>query len=97
MPEGVEATIHVEVVHAEPRRATIRSYCIAVPATVADALRLAAADPDFPALPRDATVGVFGRPVHRDHLLAEGDRVEIYRGPAVDPKAARRARAKNAR
>jgi putative ubiquitin-RnfH superfamily antitoxin RatB of RatAB toxin-antitoxin module len=98
MPEGLPASIiHVEVVHAEPRCARIKSYRIAVPATVADALRLAAADPDFGALPRDATVGVFGRPVQPDHRLADGDRVEIYRGPAVDPKAARRERAKKAR
>ncbi len=97
-PAGVSGLIEVEVVHAVQRCATIKSYRIATPATVAHALRLAVADPDFAALRVDAAaVGVFGRPVGLDHPLRDGDRVEIYRGPAVDPKLARRARAKQTR
>ncbi|MCW5572704.1 MAG: RnfH family protein [Steroidobacteraceae bacterium] len=39
-----------------------------------------------------ASVGVFGVVCGRERLLADGDRVEIYRPLAVDPRAARRAR-----
>lgn len=38
-------------------------------------------------------VGIFGRQVEFDALLQDGDRVEIYRPLAVDPKQVRRERA----
>ena len=38
-------------------------------------------------------LGVFGKVVAADTSLTDGDRVEIYRPLAVDPRAARRARA----
>ena len=37
-------------------------------------------------------VGVWGRKVPLEHVLREGDRVEMYRPLKVDPKAARRER-----
>ena len=40
-----------------------------------------------------AKIGVFGKVVAPDMPLADGDRVEIYRPMAVDPKLARSARA----
>ncbi len=41
-----------------------------------------------------ARIGIFGEPCERDQILRNGDRLELYRPLAVDPKAARRARAK---
>lgn len=41
-----------------------------------------------------APVGIFGEPCERDRLVSEGDRIEIYRPLAVDPKQARRERAR---
>ena len=38
-------------------------------------------------------VGIFGRQVEFDALLEDGDRVEIYRPLAADPKQVRRERA----
>lgn len=38
-------------------------------------------------------VGIFGRPVPLDHIVAPGDRVEIHRLLSVDPKERRRRRA----
>lgn len=38
-------------------------------------------------------VGVFSRKVTQQTVLAEGDRVEIYRPLTVDPKVKRRVRA----
>jgi len=43
---------------------------------------------------QQAPIGIFGEPCERDQILKEGDRVELYRPLAVDPKAARRARAR---
>lgn len=39
-------------------------------------------------------VGVWGRPAAGEQVLADGDRVEIYRALTVDPKTARRERFK---
>jgi putative ubiquitin-RnfH superfamily antitoxin RatB of RatAB toxin-antitoxin module len=65
-----------------------------VGATVLDAIRASGA------MTGDATVdistqavGIWGRTVALDAPLAEGDRVEIYRPLAMDPKEARRRRA----
>lgn len=91
----MQARIRVEVVRAEPRAATLKTYLVPATATVAEVLRLAAADPDFTGVDfTAAAVGVFGSLVRHDQVLKDGDRVEIYRGPAVDPKSARRARVK---
>ena len=38
------------------------------------------------------TLGVWGRPVTKDYLLRDSDRLEIYRPLKVDPKVARRER-----
>jgi uncharacterized protein len=45
----------------------------------------------------NSALGIFGRPTRADHALRQGDRIEIYRPLAADPKVARRARAKQAR
>lgn len=94
MPER----IRIEVVYAEPQRARIGRFELTAPARVVDALAAAAADPIFTGIDLEhASVGVFGRRCALDRLLEEGDRVEIYRPLAVDPKAARRARASEGR
>ena len=87
--------ILVEVAYALPDRAVVKTYRLSSPARLGDALALAAADPDFSGIDlNQAAVGIFGRPAGREQLLKAGDRVELYRPLAVDPKAARRARAK---
>jgi len=45
----------------------------------------------------NSALGIFGRLTRTDHALQEGDRIEIYRPLAADPKVARRARAQQAR
>lgn len=74
-------------------------------ATVAEALAAAqratavqAAPAGEPDVPWDsAVVGVFGIECPRDLVFADGDRIEIYRPLAADPRAARRARVAGAR
>jgi uncharacterized protein len=90
--------IGIEVAYAEPDRAIVKSYRLAFPATIDDALRLAAADPEFAGIDfTGSAVGIFGRLATPTQVLADGDRVEIYRPLAADPKTARRARAREAR
>jgi uncharacterized protein len=90
--------ILVEVAYAEPQRAVVKVFRLASPATVGDALKAIAADRDFSGISIDPeSVGVFGKRARTEQVLATGDRVEIYRALAVDPKAARRARVKQAR
>jgi uncharacterized protein len=92
------AQLTVLVVYALPQRATEKSLSLAAPATVGDALALALRDPDFAAIDLEhAAVGIFGVPVARGQLLRDGDRIEIYRALALDPKAARRQRVELAR
>jgi putative ubiquitin-RnfH superfamily antitoxin RatB of RatAB toxin-antitoxin module len=90
--------IVVEVAHALPHRAIVKTFRLSAPATLADALAVARSDPEYCGVDWDrAAVGIFGVPAPRQRVLRDGDRVEIYRALAVDPKAARRARAKNER
>ncbi len=97
MPQE-RSVIIVEVAYALPGRAIVKALRLAAPATVADALQLAAADADFAGIDMTrAAVGVYGRLAGRGQLLESGDRIEIYRALAADPRAARRARVKQAR
>jgi putative ubiquitin-RnfH superfamily antitoxin RatB of RatAB toxin-antitoxin module len=80
----------VEVVRALPGSAECVSVTLAPDATVRDAVAASG-------LPHANRFGVFGKPVGAEHRLADGDRVEIYRLLAVDPKEARRLRARRKR
>jgi putative ubiquitin-RnfH superfamily antitoxin RatB of RatAB toxin-antitoxin module len=88
----------IEIAYAEPQRGFVKPLRLSPGSCVADALRLAALDPDFSGVDfANSAVGIFGRPARREHVLQEGDRVEIYRPLAADPKDARRTRAREAK
>lgn len=78
--------LRVEVVHARPDGAEIVEIRLADGATVRDALAASGMKGNH--------VGIFGKRVTMDTRLAEGDRVEIYRPLKLDPKEARRRRAR---
>ena len=66
-------------------------------ATVSQALVMANIEQRYPELKgKDLTVGIFGEVIHDPdtYQLDDGDRVEIYRPLLIDPKEARRQRAK---
>jgi putative ubiquitin-RnfH superfamily antitoxin RatB of RatAB toxin-antitoxin module len=87
--------IGVSVVYAEPHRVFSVEMTLPCGATVADAIDgsgVRAARPDI-AIHADR-VGIFARKVSLDTVLRDGDRVEIYRPLAIDPKEARRNRAR---
>ena len=83
------SAIRVEVVAAWPERAAIIKVDLPAGALVRDALRAAGIKAD--------AVGVFGKRVDLNAPLNNGDRVEIYRLLAIDPKERRRKRAKKTR
>lgn len=92
--DGVAALITVEVAYATPQRQVLKSLQLATGSTVRSAIKSSAILDDFPGLEVDPKrVGIFGRKVSLDHVLREGDRVEIYRPLIADPKEARRRRA----
>ena len=86
--------IEVTVVLALPDRATEIAVRLPAGATLADALErsgLAQRHPDLD-LAR-ARVGIFGKLSNRKAMLADGDRVEVYRALIADPKERRLRRA----
>jgi putative ubiquitin-RnfH superfamily antitoxin RatB of RatAB toxin-antitoxin module len=76
----------VEVVQALPGGAQIVSVELPAGARLRDALAASG-------FHHAGTFGIHGKRASLDQPLAEGDRVEIYRPLAVDPKEARRRRA----
>jgi putative ubiquitin-RnfH superfamily antitoxin RatB of RatAB toxin-antitoxin module len=65
---------------------------VSLDASIAEAIEAARQLADEPDVPWDtAPVGVFGEPRERSDLPAEGDRIELYRPLANDPRDSRRA------
>lgn len=87
--------IRIEVVYALPGAQDVTSLELEPGATVADAIAASGLPARHPQL-RGGTgaVGINGKVVYPGRALEAGDRVEIYRPLAADPKDARRARAR---
>ncbi len=83
--------VHIEVAFATPDRQELVALELDQGATVADAilesgLQARFGQVDFGAL----QAGIWGRVVDRETVLADGDRVELYRPLERDPMEARR-------
>lgn len=94
--------MNVTIAYATPESQTELALELPPGATVRDALTLAATHAPFDGLDlRDpeqvAGIGVFNLVVPADqipqHVLVEGDRVELYRPLVLDPMTARQRRA----
>jgi putative ubiquitin-RnfH superfamily antitoxin RatB of RatAB toxin-antitoxin module len=86
--------LRIEIVYAQPQRSVVKHLSMPQGTLIADALKLAAADRDFAGIDlSESAVGIFGKVVQRDQPLQDGDRIEIYRPLAEEPKLARRKRA----
>ena len=85
--------IRVSVVYADPQRQVVREIEIAAHATVNDAIEASGLLREFSEF-TPAGIGIFGRRVAPDAGLRDGDRIELYRPLLIDPKEARRRRAK---
>jgi putative ubiquitin-RnfH superfamily antitoxin RatB of RatAB toxin-antitoxin module len=88
--------IAIEVVYGTPDKQVLLGLSVCEGSTVAEGIEQSAIREEFPELELDITrVGVFSRKVSLDYVLREGDRIEIYRPLLVDPKEARRLKAKS--
>jgi hypothetical protein len=87
--------ITVNVVYAEPERQLVRRVTLPVGSTVMQAIEASGIAQAVAGLVIDQErLGIFSRKAVPDQVLGEGDRVEIYRPLTLDPKEARRRRAR---
>lgn len=90
-----EQQIKVEVAYALPEVQTVRQLIVPSQATVEQAVELSGICGLFPEIDLARNkLGIFGKLVKFGTTLRDGDRVEIYRPLASDPKENRRKRAK---
>jgi putative ubiquitin-RnfH superfamily antitoxin RatB of RatAB toxin-antitoxin module len=92
------ATLRVEVIYAVRDGADAVSLELPAGATVRDAIMASGMLVRHPEIDFSRQeCGVFGKSRPLDAQLRDGDRLEIYRPLAVDPKEARRRRARSPR
>jgi putative ubiquitin-RnfH superfamily antitoxin RatB of RatAB toxin-antitoxin module len=90
-----EPQIVVEVVYALPHEQVLLTVCLPPGSTILDALACSGIAQRFPGTDLGkCRVGVFGRACPSTTVLADGDRVELYRPLGREPKEARRARSR---
>ena len=94
MSSEAERRIRVEVAYALPEQQALLAVVVPAGSTARQAIDASGIRERFPGLVIDPEgVGVFGRKVALEHVLRDGDRVEIYRPLQADPKEVRRRRA----
>ncbi|MEZ5499408.1 MAG: RnfH family protein [Steroidobacteraceae bacterium] len=82
-----------QVVAAQPDAACLVSVSVPAAANVSQVIELARQSPGGDRLPQDFTaIAIFGQVVDADHVPADGDRVELLRPLALDPREQRRRR-----
>jgi uncharacterized protein len=90
-----EPYINVEVVYASEALQQIRTVCLRAGSTVMEAIEASQLLMVFPEIDlAQQKVGIFSQLVDLTSPVSDGDRIEIYRALKVDPKDARRLRAK---
>ncbi|HHQ69503.1 MAG TPA: RnfH family protein [Halothiobacillaceae bacterium] len=88
----------VEVAYARPDVQVILSVDVPPETTAIEAVKASGILTRFPEIDLEKQkLGIFGKVVPKDKVLAEFDRVEIYRPLIADPKTARRKRAAKAK
>lgn len=88
------AELRIEVVYATADCQSVKRVDLPTGSRVGDAIRASGLLSEFPEVDLGRNrVGIFGEPVDLDRLLADGERVEIYRSLIADPKETRRRRA----
>lgn len=86
--------LSVEVGYALPARQTLIALQVPAGTTAREAVIRSGLAERHPELNlRECPIGVFGKEVADDRELSDGDRVEIYRPLANEPRAARREKA----
>ena len=95
MPGLRVSALRIEVVYALAQAQDLVTLELAPRASVRDAVDASGILERHAELDRDRMLlGIFGKRVRPDRLLRDGDRVEILRPLAEDPKESRRRRAR---
>lgn len=90
--------IAIEVACAEAERQTVVALEVPAGCTAGEALVLSGILERHPGIDaRDCGVGIFGQEVPRERVLRAGDRVEVLRPLAEDPRERRRRLAREGR
>lgn len=88
--------IDIEIVYALPDHQILKKLKVPVGTTVAHAIQLSGIIDPFPDIDLSRNqFGIFSQLVQGDTTLQSHDRIEIYRPLIIDPKEARRHRAKS--
>ena len=89
------APLNVQIVYAQADAAWLKALSVAPGTTVGQALSLSSFAQEFPgyAAAGALAVGLYGQVCSIDRVLADGDRIEIYRPLVFDPMESRRRRA----
>jgi len=86
--------MRVEVVFALAEKQALLVVEVPDGSTVGAAIENSRLARQFPEIDTgELQAGVWGKPVDRDHIVREGDRVELYRPLEMDPRDARRLKA----
>lgn len=90
--------MHVEVVYALPDQQPLIELDLAPGTTAAEAVAASGLAERFTEIdPATTPLAIFGHGCANDRVLRAGDRVEILRPLQVDPREARRQRARDGR
>lgn len=85
----------VEVVLATADKQVLLALDVDVGSSVADVIAASGIESRFPDLAvGEMPVGIWGTCVPRDTAVRQGDRIELYRPLEIDPREARRQRAR---
>jgi len=88
-----EDTIRVEVAYAAPERQALLELCLPAETNAIQAIEASGILQQFPEIDLgQQAIGIFGALCKPDKILADGDRVEIYRALRQNPMEARRGR-----
>lgn len=87
--------IEIEVAYAKPSLQKIISLKVPRGISILEGIKLSGILQFFPEIDlKRASIGIFSKQKVLTDLLNQGDRIEIYRPLKIDPKDARRAKAK---
>lgn len=83
--------IKIEVVAASPERQVLLELSAPAGTTLGEIIESSRILKRFPGFDQESLqFGIWGRVVSMEHVLEEGDRVEVYRPLRIDPREARR-------
>ncbi len=89
-----DAKTYIEIAYATPDRQIILELEVDPDTSPRQAVIDSDIDDYFPEIDKQSCdIGIFGKIVKPDHVLENGDRIEIYRPLIADPKQVRKQRA----